>query len=87
VDGCSHPSLPTLFSRVSRYSTWVSAHAPVTDWVDHGSTSDTSATIAALVPGYRYDVRVRAVNDVGAGGWSNVATGLVAGSVPPPVEP
>ena len=86
-DGCSHPDFPTIFSRVSAYSTWVSSYSPETDWVALGSTTGTSMTIAPLVPGYRYDVRVRATNYVGAGSWSDVATGLVAGSVPPPVGP
>jgi hypothetical protein len=86
-DGCSHPDLPTIFSRVSAYSTWVSSYSPETDWVALGSTTGTSVTISPLVPGYHYDVRVRATNYVGAGSWSDVATGLVAGSVPPPVGP
>jgi hypothetical protein len=82
--GCSHPELPSLFSRVSNYSTWVASYAPETDWVKVGSTTATAKTIPSLVPGYRYDVRVRGTNDAGAGRWSAVTTGLVAGSVAPP---
>jgi hypothetical protein len=82
--GCSHPELPSLFSRVSNYSTWVASYAPETDWVKVGSTTATAKTIPSLVAGYRYDVRVRGTNDAGAGRWSAVTAEWVAGSVAPP---
>lgn len=40
---------------------------------------------AGLAPG-RYDYRVRAVNDVGPSGWSNVAAATVVGQTPPPPQ-
>lgn len=43
--------------------------------------TDTSETVTGLTPGSTYYFRVRAVNDVGAGGWSNTVSTLTA-SVP-----
>ena len=55
------------------------------DWTSHphdGTT--TSATIAGLSNGQSYQVRVRAVNDKGDGGWSDAAS---AAPVPVPAQP
>ena len=55
------------------------------DWTSHphdGTT--TSATIAGLSNGQSYQVRVRAVNDKGDGGWSDAASAAPV-PVPAPV--
>ena len=55
------------------------------DWINHTHDgAGTSATIASLTDGTSYQVRVRAENSVGDGGWSDAAS---ATPVPVPAQP
>ena len=44
-------------------------------------TGGTSLTASPLIPGTQYFARVRAANDAGPGGWSNVVNFLTTGYV------
>jgi len=86
ANGCSNPALPTVYTRVSTYESWVASRVPVTRWSTAATASSTSTRINGLVAGYRYDVRVRAVGAGGVSAWSDPVTQRVAGHVQPPTS-
>ena len=70
-------TIPQSDKPITQYHLWYRIHG-ATPWGTQrtisGSLPQTSIIVLRLAAGTGYDVRVRAVSDVGAGNWSAVQT-------------
>ena len=70
---------------VERYEVQWRVAGVAAAWSDSIPTSELGATVTGLTNGTRYELRIRAVNAAGAGGWSNTASVLLGAAPAAPI--